>query len=294
MLPITLVLVPSAQPADLKLDEFAPINNNMPASSARPGVDRELRLLSFNMQVGIGTSRYRDYVLRGWRNVLPSVETDKNLGRIGQMLADYDIVGLQEIDAGSRRSGYQNQLQMLAEAADFDYWHIQVNRDMGRMAQHGLGLLSRFEPYEVTEHDLPGRIRGRGALMAKFGNPNDPLVVIITHLALTARTRIRQIAYLHELSREHEHVILMGDTNCDADTLKREVGGIETRLRSQPQKLATYPSWKPRRGIDHILVSGGIEVSDAQALDVQLSDHLPVAMQVVLPGSVQAALTPAG
>jgi endonuclease/exonuclease/phosphatase family metal-dependent hydrolase len=256
----------------------------------RSGARDELRLMSFNMQVGIGTRRYRDYVLRGWRNVLPSMETKANLARIAGLLSQYDIVGLQEIDGGSRRSGYENQLEWLAHQADFGFWHLQVNRDLGHLAQHGLGLLSRFEPFDVHEHSLPGRIPGRGALLAKFGDRQDPLVVVVTHLALGARSRARQLGYLSDLTRDYRHVILMGDTNCSAEQLQRSVGQRAAHLQVQPQMLPTYPSWRPRRGIDHILVSRGIEVSRTEALDVQLSDHRPVAMRIRLPEPVHSEL----
>jgi endonuclease/exonuclease/phosphatase family metal-dependent hydrolase len=82
----------------------------------------------------------------------------------------------------------------------------------------------------------------------------------------------------------------MGDTNCSAEQLQRSVGQRAAHLQVQPQMLPTYPSWRPRRGIDHILVSRGIEVSRTEALDVQLSDHRPVAMRIRLPEPVHSEL----
>lgn len=249
-----------------------------------------LRLLSFNMQVGIGTKRYRDYITRGWRNLLPSLEVRENLERIAEMVTDYDIVALQEIDAGSRRSGYQNQIEGLAEAADFKYWYVQVNRDLGRIAQHGLGLLSRFEPHAVSEHKLPGKIPGRGALMARFGDPKNPLVVVVTHLALTKRSRSQQLAQIAALTEPFEHVIVMGDTNCGPETLRHDPALASGQLHVHPELLPTFPSWRPRRGIDHILVSPSMQVHSARTLAVKLSDHLPVAMNVFLPAAVDRSL----
>lgn len=245
-----------------------------------------LRLVSFNMQVGIGTKRYRDYITRGWRHVLPSLQVEENLGRIAQMLAEYDIVGLQEIDAGSRRSGYQNQIKWIAQAAEFEYWHVQVNRNMGRIAQHGLGLLARFEPFAVDEYKLPGAIPGRGALIAQFGKPANPLAVVVTHLALTKKSRSLQLARICELTQSYKHVIVMGDTNCGPQHLRDDAALARGQLRVHPELLPTFPSWRPRRGIDHILVSPGIEVEDAKVLPIKLSDHLPVAMDVKIGGGL--------
>ena len=67
---------------------------------------RPLRFLSFNIQVGIGTARYRHYVTKGWKHVLPHQGGTLNLERISEVVGGYDFVALQEIDSGSLRSNY--------------------------------------------------------------------------------------------------------------------------------------------------------------------------------------------
>lgn len=246
-----------------------------------------LRLLSFNMQVGVGTRRYHEYITRGWRHLLPSLQVQENLARIADLTADYDIVGLQEIDAGSRRSAYQNQIEALAENAGFEYWHVQVNRDLGHMAQHGLGLLSRRPPRTVSEHKLPGALPGRGALVAEFGSPETALAVVVTHLALTRGSRSLQLAAIRELIEPFPHAVVMGDTNCGPERLRHDAALADGRLRVHDVRLPTFPSWRPRRAIDHILTSPGLTVVTAEPVDVCLSDHRPVAMEVALPEAVQ-------
>lgn len=261
---------------------------NTPRKTAQN--DDSVSLLSFNMQVGVGTQRYHEYITRGWRHLLPSQQVFENLGRIAEVIAGHDFVGLQEVDAGSRRSGQLNQLEWLAEQADFDYWHVQVNRDLGQMAQHGLGLLSRYAPFEVTEHKLPGRLPGRGALIARFGDPAQPLAVVVTHLALTRGSRIQQLAAICELVANDEYIIVMGDTNCSAKRLFTHDSLTTSRLQVHRPPPLTFPSWQPRRGIDHILTTSNISVLEAEALDVQLSDHLPVHMRVAFDQQLRQAL----
>lgn len=242
------------------------------------------------MQTGVGTKRYREYVTHGWRHLLPSPQMFDNLGHIAELIAGHDFVGLQEIDAGSRRSGNVNQLKWLADEAGFCYWHIQVNRDLGEIAQHGLGLLSRFTPFEVIEHKLPGRLPGRGALIARFGKPANALTVVVTHLALTRRSRGQQLAAICELVADDKHVIVMGDTNCTATRLLANESVLSSGLRIHQPAVPTFPSWRPRRGIDHILTTPNIQVLRAEAVDVQLSDHLPIRMQVALPARLRQSL----
>ena len=248
-----------------------------------PQNDTPLRVLSFNMQVGIGTRRYREYLTRGWRHLLPSQGVRDNLDRIGRLIADYDIIGLQEIDAGSRRSRYQNQIEAVAREAGLAYWYVQVNRDMGRVAQHGLGLISRYKPFNVEEHKLPGRVPGRGALIARFGTPANALTVVVTHLSLGAASRAQQLAAICELVAHDEHVILMGDTNCTTRELIADPTLAASSLRVYDRLLPTFPAWRPRRGIDHILRSDTLDIADARVVDAVLSDHRPVAMDINIP-----------
>jgi endonuclease/exonuclease/phosphatase family metal-dependent hydrolase len=49
------------------------------------------------------------------------------------------------------------------------------------------------------------------------------------------------------------------------------------------QDLHTFPSWRPLRNIDHILVSPSLQVDEIKVLNYPLSDHLPISMTVRLP-----------
>lgn len=242
-----------------------------------------LRLLSFNIQVGMETERLRHYVTRSWRHVLPHPDVRESLDRIARLVHGYDIVALQEADAGSLRTRNINQIRYLAENAGFPHWDAQVNRDFGKIAQHSLGVLSRLRPVDITEHRLPGLIPGRGVLAARFGSARHSLLLVVTHLALGPRTRRQQLAYISDLIRDHQHVILMGDTNCGVAELMSEEGLGETGLRAPSATLNTYPSWQPRRDLDHILVSPSLTIERAEVIDEALSDHLPIALEVSLP-----------
>ena len=76
---------------------------------------RRLRLLSANIQAGSSTRRYSDYVTRSWSHALPAGNKRGSLDAIAQMAAEHDIVGLQEADPGSLRSGFTNQTHYRAE-----------------------------------------------------------------------------------------------------------------------------------------------------------------------------------
>ena len=244
---------------------------------------QQIKLLSYNVQGGIYSRKYSDYVTNSWKHVLPHPERLVNLTRIAQLIQQFDLVGVQEVDAGSLRSANVDQIQYLARQAAFPYWYRQVNRDLGPFAQHSNGLLSRLRPGLVTEHKLPG-LPGRGAVVAEIPLADGGhLGVGIVHLALGWRARKRQLDYLAEVAQAHPLLVLMGDFNCDCDSRSLRVMVRRTGMQGLNRELKTYPSWRPRRTLDHILVSAPLRILSAHVIDYPLSDHLPRSMMLGLP-----------
>lgn len=296
--------------ARARRDDEAPMSPGRgPAGVKQPGPGHEpgsdgvpaclLRVASFNVQTGISTSCYRDYITGSWRHIWPTTKRLPNLNRIAQLLKPFDLVGLQEVDGGGARSHHIVQTQYLAEHGGFAYWHNQINRRFGNIALHSNGLLSRFRPDFVHDHKLPG-LPGRGALLARFGkHPQRSLYLCIVHLALGRRARLRQIRFVSELIGHLPHLILMGDLNCEPRSPELRLLTASTGLDDPMCELKTFPSWRPQKMLDHILVTPSLAVRRVRVLDFACSDHLPLAMEIQLPDTLpcpirQRALIPAG
>lgn len=245
--------------------------------------NQHIRLLSFNIQVGISTASYRHYLTRSWQHFLPHPERTANLDRIACLLSQFDVVALQECDGGSLRSGFINQVQYLAERSNHPFWYQQLNRNLGRLAQHSNGVLSRYRPLDVEQHRLPGLIPGRGAIVMQFGKPSDPLVLVMMHLSLGMRAQRQQLSYVRDLIKDYRHVVLMGDLNNHADYLLTETPLKDANLIPLPSTAHTFPSWRPEKALDHILVSPTLRVRNAGVICYPVSDHLPIGMDVALP-----------
>ena len=248
-----------------------------------------LRLLSYNIQVGIGAKRYRDYVTDSWKHVLPHAQIYNNLGRIAHAIRDFDIVALQEVDAGSLRSSFINQTEYLATHAGFPFWHHQMNRNLGKIAAHSNGLLSRYRPTQIHDHKLPGILPGRGVMVVRYGHHDNPLVLLIMHMALGKRARQRQFEYVTRIVNQYEHVVVMGDLNCQPDSREMQFLISATDLCEPCHDLKTFPSWRPARTLDHILTSTSLDVHDVHVLQHLHSDHLPIAMEITLPAKFHIA-----
>ena len=248
--------------------------------------ERRLRLLSCNILAGGSVQRYREYVTRSLNAVLPGRSKMDNLDRLAELLPPFDLIGLQEADAGSLRSGFLNQTRYLAETAGMPFWSHQPNRPMARVAHSANGLISRMEPNAVLDYPLPSRIPGRGALLARFGEGENTLAVMIAHLSLSAQARAKQLAFIGELLQEFPHAILMGDLNTEPHSA--EMAQLFKRCGLEPPKqpTPTFPSWKPRRALDHILTSTAIKLDKVWSLPQAFSDHLPIAAEILLPAHV--------
>jgi endonuclease/exonuclease/phosphatase family metal-dependent hydrolase len=233
-----------------------------------------LRVLSFNIQLGLNTARYRDYVTQGWRHVLPARTAPRGLSLICEAVRGYDFVAIQEADAGSLRSARIDQIGYLARHADYAHHGHVVTRDLAPVARHALGFLSRWPTRIVGDHALPGLIPGRRVLHVELESPLGPLKIFVVHLALSRSAQRDQIEYIASLTGADVPSILMGDFNCDADTLRQHPALRRAGFVVPPHHRPTFPSWAPTKAIDHIVTSPHLTVDELYTLPQLHSDHL--------------------
>ncbi|MBL8771090.1 MAG: endonuclease/exonuclease/phosphatase family protein [Phenylobacterium sp.] len=231
-------------------------------------------------------------------NVHRCVGNDRRLdvGRIAAVLArlDPDIVALQELDVGRRRTGGVDQAHEIAQRLSMNHhFHAAMEVEEER---YGDAILTRLPERLVKTGPLPGHPRvaalePRGALWVEVQVEGRPLQVINTHLGLVPREQQVQAAELAG-ARWLEHpkcqwpAILTGDFNATSSsivyrTLTQHLRPAR-RLARRRQPSSTFPSPLPVLRIDHHFVSPGIEVADVFApfdpLSRTASDHLPLVM----------------
>lgn len=119
-----------------------------------------------------------------------------------------------------------------------------------------------------------------------LGPEDNPILFAVAHLSLTKATQQAQLAFLANLVGGYEHVVLMGDFNVEPAGLKQRLLD-PTGLQVHCDQTKTYPSWNPVKKLDYILTSPSLIVQNYEVLQVPYSDHLPVAMEVLLPEGVE-------
>jgi endonuclease/exonuclease/phosphatase family metal-dependent hydrolase len=106
----------------------------------------------------------------------------------------------------------------------------------------------------------------------------DDVAIFLVHLSLKYRHRHYQMRYLYELIRKSvKPVVVAGDFNTFWGEHEIYLFMQASGLRSaNTEGKPSYPSRNPRRELDFILYSDGIEITNFSVPQVQFSDHLPL------------------
>jgi endonuclease/exonuclease/phosphatase family metal-dependent hydrolase len=238
-----------------------------------------MKLLTWNIQAGIGTKRYRDYLFHAHRQVIHTAAKTAILREIAREITPYDVVCLQEVDLGGRRAGYRSQIELIAAASGHGFVAVQQNRVIPGVSRHGNAILSRW-PLEIVEDlKLPGRVAGRGCLIVDVAGPQR-LRVACLHLSLGAADQAAQLAVIAQGLMQAPRWVAMGDFNCGGASAPIAGFCALTDGRPAGTSPASWPSWRPRRDFDHIIASGDLAPLDYRADPLTLSDHRPISARI--------------
>jgi len=246
--------------------------------------DGTLRLLTLNM--AHGRRKLSNFAFRGRRSVERSVAGIAHTFR--QVLPD--VVALQEADGPSAWSGNFDHVAKLAHLAELED-HYRGDHNPFGVGQKlnlasGTALLARYALEEPKSHSFGSNWRDtKGFVVATVAVPEwngAEIDVVSVHLDFLVPTvRRRQIIdMVMSLVGRQRPMAILGDLNC---CWERESKSMELLLRTldlrahEPDSLApTYPSYRPRRRIDWILISKELEFAAHHTLPLRLSDHLGV------------------
>jgi len=164
---------------------------------------------------------------------------------------------------------------------------VGVNNELESIVnvKYGNALLSKY-PIDGFENHRFGdaSIGEKGFLLAKLRIKNEILSVVVTHLDYKfAKNRKKQCEQMiAELKKIKGPLIVMGDFNCALDMKDEPLKEFvqEMGLRYWPEKLLSFPSNNPDRALDHFFVSPDLKVNRCFVRPLELSDHLPVLMEL--------------
>lgn len=194
-----------------------------------------------------------------------------------------DLVGLQELDHNTKRSGNIDEAALIGQKTGMHYQFFRAIDYNG--GEYGLAILSRYPILTSGKIDLPQVIKGEARILA-YITINIPgkgkITFADTHLDAqhTDSNRVAQARRIaDELGKRVGPVILTGDLNCDA--LKEPVCIIDQSFKRSCVDGCpfTIPEIRPNRTIDYIAIkNANWTVKEHSVIpETYASDHRPVA-----------------
>ena len=235
-------------------------------------------------------------------NVHGCVGTDwqRSEARIAEVIAEMsvDVVALQELDLGRRRSAGVDQTRIIAEQLG---WQSHFHPAMRRNDEHyGNAIVSRDRLTFRRAIELPGRPpffcrENRAAIEAEIETNLGNVRIINTHLGLGWRERFVQAqlftsAEWRATIAGDTPLILLGDFNSlrgsrPYRTLNRHLRDVRTLIHAA-SSIRTFPTRFPVFGVDHIFVNGALQPLSVTVHRSPLarvaSDHFPLVGEFVL------------
>lgn len=245
-------------------------------------------------------------ILHGRSPVDDEVHVDRFASAVASL--DADVLALQEVDRNQSRSRNADLTRVAAEAmgapehrfvaalsgSPGSTWLAATGEEQPDDAAYGIALLSRHPlsawqvvrlpavpvrvPMRFGHRTLPTWVRDepRVAVVADVATPEGDLTVVTTHLSFVPWWNRRQLRLLlTALSRRRRPLVLLGDLNMDLPTACR-TSGLRP-LASHP----TFPAPDPREQLDHVLADGDLSAAATRAVDLGVSDHRALSVDLV-------------
>jgi len=237
-----------------------------------------MRLLIYNIRYATGTGPAFHLPVPGAGYLRSSRQV---LARITEFIKSQnpDIVGLIEVDTGSIRTGMLNQAEHIARSLGHysmyqcKYGESSLNQLVPIVRKQGNAFLAAPRVHGERFHYFDTGIK-RLIIELEL----EEVAVFLVHLSLKFRHRQYQLRYLHDLVRKAQKpVIVAGDFNTFWGEHEIYMFMRASGLRSaNPTSMPSFPSRSPRKELDFVLYSEGIEVSHFAVPDVRFSDHRPL------------------
>ena len=199
-----------------------------------------------------------------------------DVDRVGRVIEDLevDLIGLQEVDQGWRRSGNVDQARYLAQLVGMK--HVFAPALSRGAAQYGNAVLSRHPIIFWESFPLKSLRESRVLVRAVIQADGKRINFFTTHLGLNQRERMGHINDVVLPAVTGRRAILTGDFNCRPDSLELQRLTEVLQDACPPAGQYTFPSGDPSERIDFVMYTGTWDAVESQVFPSDASDHNPV------------------
>jgi len=236
-------------------------------SAAPLSFKKTLRIMTYNIHVGVGMDKKLDL-----QRIADVINREKP-----------DLVGLQEVDRGVKRTEGKDEIAELAAMTRMDYAFAHNLDYQG--GQYGVAILSRFLLQHVDHRMFENKREAerRGMLRVEVEVEGKRVNFVTTHLDYQYDDgRVFETEQmLGFLENVKGPLIVVADLNDEPTggayklmLTKFDDAWVTSRAKSDG---LSYPADKPIKRIDHIFYrSGNLKAKKAMVVNTLASDHLPV------------------
>jgi endonuclease/exonuclease/phosphatase family metal-dependent hydrolase len=252
LFPVTMALIGLVTLAGVILTSLRP--------AAPPEGQVSLRVCTYNIQQGYDESGSKNYV--GQLELLRQV--------------DADVIGLQESDTNRIAGGNADIVRYIADRLSL-YSYYGPKTVPGTF---GVALLSKYRIENARTFYMYSVAEQTATIVAQIRAGDTVYNVYVTHLG-NGGPIVQQEAILSEVAGTG-NVILMGDFNFRPDTAQYRL----TAAALDDAWLLRWPEGTDDQGrrfdrrIDHVFVSAGTAVSDAEYITDPESDHPALVVEI--------------
>ncbi len=235
---------------------------------------RTLRVMTYNIHVGVGMDKKLD------------------LERLADVINHEhpDLVGLQEVDRGVKRTEGKDEIGELAAMTHMDYAFAHNLDYQG--GQYGVAILSRFLIQKIDHQKFENKREAerRGMIRVEVEIDGRKVNFVTTHLDYQYEDgRVFEAEQLLRfLDGLKGPLIVVGDLNDEPvgsayKLMLTKFADAWPGSRAKGEGLS-YPADKPVKRIDYILFRGadGVQAKRASTVSTLASDHLPVVAELEL------------
>ena len=245
-----------------------------------PKEEERLRLFTLNVAHGRKTTPINVFLRRRTlqRNITAIADTVRALTP--------DIVALQEADGPSSWSGNFDHVATLARRAELhDHYRGTHNSlSWGRFnVASGTAILTRqplLEPishrFDMSWRDTKGFVAAT-IVVPEWGGLEVDVVSVHLDFLVPGVRRKQILQMVDRLILRRRPMVVLGDLNCcferEPRSMRLLVETLGLKAYEPTSRAHTYPSRRPRRRLDWILVSEELEYSGYHTVHLPLSDH---------------------
>lgn len=245
------------------------------AGKASPDGSLQIAAVSYNIRRGLGNDSRTDL--------------QRSAAVLSRLHAD--VIGLQEVDQGARRSGSVDQAAQLGRQLNMHHAFAPfMDYDGGR---YGLAVLSRYPINRADAIPLPRGNEPRVALAVDVRLPDNTSIVVVNlhfdwvdddRFRFAQATALKQ--YLERLDKRGKPYLLLGDFNDKPDSRTVRLFSETMAAAEKPaDNRFTFASNNPNIEIDFIFAAPASRwlIDKVEVIDEALaSDHRPVFSRWIL------------